>query len=363
MSWRRFIRLLMGVLVILLLALVAAYIWLVPQRGAGIVSAKGKAADAQWRFLFAIYGPGAGKAQWFLRPQGVASDGRRLYVADTDNHRVCVFDDRGHFLRQVGTFGVRIARGAPNPEWKPGQLAWPTDCAADADGTIWVADTVNRVVQRFDPDGEAALVFPRAGRTGDYAPGKEGHASLLERPLSVTVAENRLYVADGFRVGRYALDGKPEGYFGKQKGSPAAGAMLQAWGMVVDERGSVAVADALNHRVQAFSSTGKLLWSTATPRTKPGTPPDVNPEELFALPRGMDRDAAGHIYVADALRAKVIILAASGSKLAEMGELGRNQAELFLPNDVAVTRSGTIFVADKGNNRIQAFRLNVRLPE
>ena len=361
MKWRRFVQLMMAVLVFLLLALVAVFVWLVPQRGAGIVGTKGRAADQQWRFLFAVYGPGVGRVEWFARPQGVATDGKRLYVTDTDNHRVVVFDDRGHYLRSVGSFGLRISQGKPSPAWRAGQLAWPTDSAAAPDGTIWVADTVNRAIQRFDPAGRAAVVVPATTRPDDFAPGKAAHATLLERPLSVTVADNRIYVADGFRVSRFGIDGSPQGIFGQRQGGRRVGAMLQPWGMIVDARGSVAVADALNHRVEAFSPEGKLLWMTSTPTTQ-GAAGSTGAEEIFALPRGMDRDSAGRIYVADALRSKITVLSANGRKLIDLGDMGRMPAELFLPNDVALTRSGTIFVADKGNNRVQAFRLNVSLP-
>lgn len=358
MSWRRFVQLLVAILALILVGLIAVYLWLVPRTGAGIVSAKGASEDPQWTFLFAIYGPGVGPKQWFARPQGVASDGSRLYVTDTDNHRVCVFDSRGRLQRSVGAYGLRVVRFTRSKDWEPGRLAWPTDAAALADGTIYVADTVNKVIQRFAPDGSAKVIVPPAD--ADPTPGREGHATLLERPLSVAVESNRLYVSDGFRVSRYGLDGRPEGIFGTQRGGIKTGAMLRPWGVVVDEQGSVAVADSLNHRVQAYSSTGKLLWVARSPL---GKDMETSSDELFALPRGMDRDSAGHLFVADALRGHIVVLSAKGRKLAELGRTGRNPGSLLYPNDVAVTRGGIIFVCDKGNNRVQAFRLNVRLPE
>lgn len=358
MSWRRFVQLLVAILVVLLIALIVIYFWLLPRRGAGIIGTRGDSRDPQWTFLFAIYGPGTGDKPWFGRPQGVGTDGSRLYVTDTENHRVCVFDSRGRFQREVGRFGLRVVRFTRSNDFEPGQLAWPTDSAALPDGTIFVADTVNKVIQRFAPDGSASLVVPPSET--DPTPGTQGHATLLERPLSVAVHSNRLYVSDGFRVSRYGLDGRPEGIFGTRRGGIKKGAMLRPWGIAVDEQGSVAVADSLNHRVQAFSSTGKLLWVAQSPL---GEDMETTGDELFALPRGLDRDTAGHIFVADALRSQVVALSAKGRKLAQLGHMGRSPGSLMYPNDVAVTRGGVIFVCDKGNNRVQAFRLNVRLPE
>lgn len=358
MSWRRFVQLLTGLLVLILLALVAVYWWLLPRRGAGIVAVRGATGDPQWTFLFALYGPGVGEKKWFSRPQGVATDGSRLYVTDTENHRVCVFDSRGHLLWQVGRFGLRRVRFSPNPDWEPGQLAWPTDCAALPDGTVFVADTVNKVIQRLDPGGNASVVIPLIQQ--DPAPGKEAHATLLQRPLSVAVANNRLYVSDGFRVSRYSFDGRPEGYVGTRRAGVMKGSLLNPWGIVVDEQGSIAVADSLNHRVQAYTSTGKLLWVAQSPV---GADKKVIENELLSLPRGMDRDTSGHLFVADVLRSRVVVLSAKGLPVVELGRTGRGTGKLLFPNDVAVTRGGIIFVCDKSNNRVQAFRLNVRLPE
>lgn len=358
MSWRRFIQLLIGVLLSILMALVALYLWLLPQRGAGIVSATGDQADPQWRYEFSLYGPGTGESRYFSRPLGVATDGARVYVTDTDNHRVCVFDDRGHFQRSVGRFGLRDSQGTPNPAWRPGMLAWPSDADALANGTIWVADTVNRIVQRFDPDGSASVVLPSPGAE-TVRPGQPGHATMLVRPLSIAVSENRLYVADGFRVSRFGLGGAPDGMLGLMKGGAQTGALHDPWGIVVDEGGSVAIADSLNHRVQAYGPKGDLLWVA---RGTADAGEATTDEELFALPRGMDRDPAGRLYVADALRSKVIVLSPRGKKLAELGDVGRRPGSLLFPNDVAITKAGTIFVLNKGNNRVDAFRLNVQLP-
>ncbi len=85
----------------------------------------------------------------FSRPTNVAvdSDGN-LYVSDTFNDRVEIFDADGNFLRTFGKAGDG-----------PGYFARPKGLAIDSDGHVWVADTVQDRVQVFDPDGNLLIWF------------------------------------------------------------------------------------------------------------------------------------------------------------------------------------------------------------
>ena len=76
-------------------------------------------------------------------PRGVAVDGSgNVYVADTDNHRVQKFDSDGNFLTKWGTQG----KG-------DGQFFEPFGVAVDGLGNVYVADLANSLIQKFDSDG------------------------------------------------------------------------------------------------------------------------------------------------------------------------------------------------------------------
>ena len=96
-------------------------------------------------------------------PCGIAldSENRYLYVVDTDLDQVIVFDaDTRAVIRRMGTTGKN------HTLTDPGEFAKPTNAAVDKDGNLYVTDTLNDRVEVFDADG----AFIRAwGKNGDGA--------------------------------------------------------------------------------------------------------------------------------------------------------------------------------------------------
>ncbi|MGP8252459.1 MAG: SMP-30/gluconolactonase/LRE family protein [Terracidiphilus sp.] len=80
----------------------------------------------------------------FGAPQGVAVDpDGNVYVTDTLNDRVEIFDADGNFISTFGKNGDG-----------PGYFARPKGIAIDGDGHIWVADEVQDRLQAFNKDGQ-----------------------------------------------------------------------------------------------------------------------------------------------------------------------------------------------------------------
>ncbi len=96
------------------------------------------------------------------RPTGLALDRKRrvLYVTDcggrdSSTHRVVAFDLDGKLLREVG-------RGKGTEE---GQFYFPTYLAVGPDGSLYVADTLNFRIQVFDPGGRFLRQYGEPGNT------------------------------------------------------------------------------------------------------------------------------------------------------------------------------------------------------
>ncbi|MBF0410377.1 MAG: NHL repeat-containing protein [Candidatus Riflebacteria bacterium] len=81
-------------------------------------------------------------------------------------------------------------------------------------------------------------------------------------------------------------------------------------------------------------------------------------------PKGLFVDGENCIWIADSRADRVIKVAPSGEKLLEIGGFGWSQWKFKEPVQVAVDNYGTVFVADRGNRRIQIFdRLGSRINE
>lgn len=125
---------------------------------------------------------GSGNGQ-FYEPTGIAvSSENRIYVVDSENSRVQMFDHEGRF---INTFG---AKGKEN-----GQFRMPYGIAIGADGKLFVIDSKNSRVQVFDKDGGFLYSFGRDGS-------QDGELSY---PLGIALDnQERVFVADsgkGFR--------------------------------------------------------------------------------------------------------------------------------------------------------------------
>ena len=105
-------------------------------------------------------------AQGLVDPGGMAVDNenRFLYVADAALDLVLVYDaDKLTLLRKIGTPGKN------HTLVDPGQFAVPTNVALDSDGNLYVSDTYNNRIEIFDADGNFIRQFGKAGdRPGTF---------------------------------------------------------------------------------------------------------------------------------------------------------------------------------------------------
>jgi len=98
-------------------------------------------------------------------PGGMAIDveNRLLYVADVDQDQVLVYDaDTLKLKRRIGTGGHKHALTTP------GDFARPAGVAVDHDGNLYVADTLNNRIEIFDGDGKFISAFGKVGDGPGY---------------------------------------------------------------------------------------------------------------------------------------------------------------------------------------------------
>lgn len=112
-------------------------------------------------------------AEGLADPVGLAIDteNRLLYVVDTQQDQVVVFDaDSLKELRRIGTGGKN--------HWltTPGDFGAPSNAAVDKDGNLYVTDTMNNRVEIFDADGTFISEFGKHGDGPGYLARPKGIA-------------------------------------------------------------------------------------------------------------------------------------------------------------------------------------------
>jgi sugar lactone lactonase YvrE len=132
-------------------------------------------------------------------PVGLAIDttNRFLYVVDTQQDQVIVYDaDTLKLLRRIGTGGKNHFLTSP------GDFGAPQCVAVDSDGNVYVTDTLNNRVEIFDAEGNFISQFGKAGDGPGYfarpkgiAVDGDGHiwvADAMQDRLQVFNREGRL---------------------------------------------------------------------------------------------------------------------------------------------------------------------------
>jgi len=175
-------------------------------------------------------------------PMALASDGRRLFVANSLKAEVLVVDLSGRVERTLVLEPLSPEAVTPRP----------VGLALAADGTIVVSDAGNHVVLFLDGDGNVRKTVG----TGSRASGRDG----FNVPAALTLdGDGNVYVVDTLngRVVKLSADGAFVAQFGEL--GDTAGALARPKGVAVDSEGNVLVSDGLLAAVQVFSPEGEYL--------------------------------------------------------------------------------------------------------
>ena len=118
-------------------------------------------------------------------------------------------------------------------------------------------------------------------------------------------------------------------------------------GVAIDTQGNILVCDYENDRIQKFSPTGKFLQSVGTKGSGP---------LQFYEPIGIAVHPHTHtVYVADKGNHRIQVLNSDLTYSSSFGKKGTREGELNMPYDISFDSSGRVYVAEHSNHRIQVF--------
>lgn len=224
---------------------------------------------------------GNGKLQL---PLGLDLDKRgNLYVFDGKLKQIVVYDRDGKYLRAIGD---------------PNQFARPAGIAVNPAGTrVYAVD-----IGGSSSNEHKVLVFDAQSGKHLFDIGKRGIGNgEFNLPRDTVIApDGSLYVVDSgnFRVEKFDADGKYISTFGAIGRQP--GQFSRPKEAAVDKDGNVYVVDALFGNFQIFNSTGQLLLAV-------GTRSNNDAPAKFSLPSSIAVDEDGRVYVVDQYFRKVDI--------------------------------------------------------
>ncbi len=163
----------------------------------------------------------------------VCDEAGAFYIGEYNaSDRIQKFDPDGKFVTQWGGNGH-----------EPGKFVRPQSLVI-RDGVLWVADSCNHRIQRFDIREDRPRLIdiwggPGTGRGQFYYP----YDLAIASDQTVVVIEYK-----NNRIQRFGPDGKWIASWGGPGFEP--GRLNQPWGVVIDSRDRVHILDSHNHRVQ-----------------------------------------------------------------------------------------------------------------
>ena len=194
------------------------------------------------------------------------------------------------------------------------------------------------------------------GEAAGVAVNSKGHVFVFSRGNTTGPA----YGAAGAQLLEFGADGK----FLREIGHN-----LYAWSFAhsvkVDKDDNIWVADKGSDMVIKFNPEGRvaMVFGRKQEASDEGTGPLPHPKPALPPVDGMFRqvtdmawDAAGNTYISDGyINSRVAKVDKNGNWLKSWGEPGDQPGQFNTPHSIAVDAEGHVYVADRGNRRIQVF--------
>jgi DNA-binding beta-propeller fold protein YncE len=261
------------------------------------------------------------------KPMDVSKIGEYIYVSDTNNKRVQVFDQTGTPIFKFGKEG----RGE-------GEFMFPYGITGDKDKNVYVADLYNGNISIHDSKGKFIKHFREENE-------KEKN---IKAPGAIRIFEEKLYVADIEKNKIFVFNLKGKKLMELGKAGTGEGQFRAPNGVTVDRDGTIYVVDTGNQRLQVFDKNGKFV------KTINGSK-DGKGNSIFVNPRGIAVDTNGIIYVVNNLTHYVYGFDKEGNKVFEFGGMGADNEQLYLPNGLSIDENDQLYITDTLNQRVVVY--------
>jgi sugar lactone lactonase YvrE len=349
-------------------------------------------------------------------PQGVATHGNSVYVADTGNGRVVryMMSSGPSSWSVPGAAGLNVtgstvyaADGADLLTFDTSGTAgtsWASANAAgtvvDGSGNVWVSSTADNEIRQYDAAGNLLQTIlasngltgpkglalgggylyaadPGSGKIFKYNETTGAYVASwgLTGATGVAISGSTVYGVGNGQVRMFSTSGLAAGFWNSSNATDLmVDGSSNVWvsssdGVVREYDAShtlaatiggglldtpVGVSLAGNHLYVADTGLGEIVKFSFTGMTAAwGEYPGAGVEDA---PIGVASDASNNVYVTNKSQDKIQVFAPDGSFVREFGGTGAGNGKMNNPAAVAIGPTGDVFVADSQNNRIEVFQ-------
>ncbi|XP_045169817.2 RING finger protein nhl-1-like [Mercenaria mercenaria] len=263
----------------------------------------------------------------FVWPRGLTvSRSDQVYVADSSNHRVQVFDNIGNYIKSFGSYG---------------QGDGEFDCLAgitmNTMGDFLITDRYNHRVQVFDSNGNFTFTFGEEGNGDGQMCYPWGIACDSMGFIYVCDKENhriQVFQSNGVFARKFGRLGSQNGQFENPHY------------LAISLDNKIYVSDSSNHRIQVFSMYGDYIFQFGSVGTMQGQ---------MKYPKGISIDEQGFVVVADSGNNRIQVFRGDGRFYCMFGSYGSDNGQFKGLEGLAILGNGNVAVSDRENHRIQIF--------
>ena len=322
---------------------------------------------------------------WILESTGTDANLNSIYFTDNIENFEDVLDITATETISIPTPSIPMYNPSGSGD---GDFLWPRSCRI-YNNQIYVADSGNNRIQIFDLslnyitkfvnrvgattyDVGDFVINPTNGRIYVIGGGGSGRINGFDasfnhlftspsitypRSIAMDLSEN-LYVSKGYEILKYNSSCQLIGTYINNNGS-GNGQLSNASGMIFDSSNNLWLSDegphnsSLNHRVQQFDINGNFLLKFGS-----GGSADTS----FNIPMYLTLDSEGNVYVPDGRNDRVKKFTSTGTFLMSFGgntapsDSNRPEAgKLDYPIGVAVDSNGNVYIVEHYNHRLQKF--------
>ena len=245
---------------------------------------------------------GAAASARFNFPNGIAIDGAgNVYIADQDNSTIRKLSAAGLVSTVAGSAG---AWGAVDATGSGARFGGPGSVAVMSDGSLVVSEFSNHTIRKVAADGKVTTLAGAAGQSGSGD--GQGAAARFNGPNCVAVdRQGNVYVADynNNAIRRISPTGAVTtiaggGKAGSADGSGSAARFNGPNSIAIDDGGNLLITDSGSNTVRKMTPGG-VVSTLAGSAGVPGSQDGTGTAARFSYPWGVALDRKGNLYVAD----------------------------------------------------------------